>query len=73
MTALRFGTIGVLLGACHLKRLLAFEAARYVVTDKQHTCRSLTTIQRLSIFAMVAKQRRVEAKTLFGLPDPVNT
>jgi hypothetical protein len=37
-TVFRFEIIGFLLGACHPERLIAFEAARYVVTDKQpHT------------------------------------
>jgi hypothetical protein len=37
-SAFRFGIIGFLLGAYHPERLVAFEAARCVVTDKQpHT------------------------------------
>ena len=66
-SAFRFGIIGFLLGAYHPERLVAFEAARYVVTDKQPHAGHLKCLLRLFIFAIVANYFRSCYKTEAGV------
>jgi hypothetical protein len=54
-TAFRFGIIVFLLGAYHPERLVAFEAARYVVTDKQPQTQVTKSSASAVYFAIVTK------------------
>jgi hypothetical protein len=71
-TAFRFEIIGFLLSAYHPERLVAFAAARYVVTDRQPDTKVTENhLLRLSIFAGVIKQAGGSQKS-FWLSAPSN-
>jgi hypothetical protein len=59
-----------LLGAYYPERLLAFEAARYVVTDKQPHTHHLKS-SAAAVYFRGCKTEAGGSQNTFGLSDPV--